>query len=360
MGRKKTACQICASIKAVCSRGSPCTRCQRLHLPCQTDNSPPQDTCVTVNRNKSKVGHTRSAAGCVDCRRRRKKCDEQKPVCGDCQRLALPCRRREVPAAQATLSPASSRSDTGTPLDHAEITMIYNTNTTTTTEPSTGSDLWEARITENLAAPQAAAFSDWIALIGSDNSAGLGTRSNLANSTALVDLPVPCARDDEVGMAMFLPPTALNNLTGITRESLRSWSIPERHLLNHFLQSVSRTLVIVEDTDNPFLRVIVPMALENTTVRASLVALSASHLSKVYPEFGRDTLVHRSLALRGLKEELGNPNGIECALATTLLLCLVEVIHTAFYLKSFSDNDRYAKGRRGNGNCILTVRMLFL
>jgi transcriptional activator protein UGA3 len=196
-------------------------------------------------------------------------------------------------------------------------------------------DLWEANIAENLAPPQAAAFSDWIALIGSDNSVGWGAiGGNLANSTALVDLPVPCARDDEAGLAIFLPPTALNNSIGITREALRSWTIPERHLLNHFLQSVSRTLVIVEDTDNPFLQVIVPMALENTTVQASLVALSACHLSKVYPEFERDMLVHRSQALSGLKEELRDHTGIEWALAATLMLCLVEVSPIASHLKS--------------------------
>jgi len=196
-------------------------------------------------------------------------------------------------------------------------------------------DLWEADVSGHLDSTQTAEFAEWVALIGTEDSPDPDARrKNLADSTALVDLPVPCARDDEVGMTIFLPPTALNNLTGITPGALGNWSIPERHLLNHFLQSVSRTLVMVEDAENPFLRVIVPMALDNLTVKRSLVALSACHLSKVYPVFEKDSLTHRSLALRGLKQELENKTGIEYAIATTLMLCLAEVSFYTWFLSN--------------------------
>lgn len=61
---------------------------------------------------------------------------------------------------------------------------------------------------------------------------------------------------------MFFPPTALGNLTGVTPKTLTSWSVGERQLLNHFLQAVSRVLVVVDNIFNPSLRVIVPMAFE--------------------------------------------------------------------------------------------------
>ncbi|GAM91578.1 hypothetical protein ANO11243_096300 [Dothideomycetidae sp. 11243] len=38
-----------------------------------------------------KVGHTKSRTGCLTCRRRRVKCDEVRPACGVCSRLALDC-----------------------------------------------------------------------------------------------------------------------------------------------------------------------------------------------------------------------------------------------------------------------------
>lgn len=33
----------------------------------------------------------KSHGGCANCKRRRKKCDEEKPVCGACRRHLLPC-----------------------------------------------------------------------------------------------------------------------------------------------------------------------------------------------------------------------------------------------------------------------------
>jgi hypothetical protein len=171
-------------------------------------------------------------------------------------------------------------------------------------------------------------FADWIALIEHEHRAGDPSPTNLANSAALVDLPIPCAYDDEAGLATFLPPTALNNLTGVTPLSLKDWSFGQRHLLNHFLQSVSRALVVVDDEDNPFLRLIVPMVLENAMVRHGLLALSACHLSRVYPVFEKDLLIHRSLALQKLRTDLVNHESQLYCLVTTLLLCLAEVCYT--------------------------------
>lgn len=40
-------------------------------------------------------GHHKSRAGCLVCKRRRVKCDEGRPDCGQCRRLALQCRYGE-------------------------------------------------------------------------------------------------------------------------------------------------------------------------------------------------------------------------------------------------------------------------
>lgn len=63
-------------------------------------------------------------------------------------------------------------------------------------------------------------------------------------------------------------------------------------------------LVVVEDEENPFILEIVLLMLESQSVRHAVIAVSASHSSKVYLDFQKDTLVHRSLALQGLKEDL--------------------------------------------------------
>lgn len=324
---------MCASIKTVCSKGRPCNRCKRLSLYCsytESDMSLQDETgesSATVFKVSNKARYTRSSKGCVSCRRRRKKCDEQQPTCGDCQRLELICVPQTMDYSRPMSSSSSSNVHMTADLDNVENSVHFHAD-----EPQNPRtfDSWAVSITDTLrkdlgSSVQESAFSDWIALIGFDDSIGLAKTANLANSTALVDLPVPCATDDEDVRARFLPSTALNNLAGVTPQALKNWTFGERHLLNHFLQSVSRTLVVVEDEDNPFLRIVVPMALENSTVRHSLLALSACHLSKVYPDFERDLLIHRSLALQGLKVELADYGTSEWTLATTLLLCLLEV-----------------------------------
>jgi hypothetical protein len=177
---------------------------------------------------------------------------------------------------------------------------------------------------------------DWLTVIEEDYSSE-SKKTNLANSSALQVLPHERASDEDASFAS-LPATALSNLTGITPGALEGWTIGERHLLNHFLQSVSRSLVVVSDEHNPFLRIIVPMALENEVVRNALAALSACHLSRVYPDFSRNLLVHRTRALEGLKAEVDQQGTVEWALAGTLLLCLLEVCPFYFYFVFYNSN----------------------
>lgn len=302
MGRKKAACLICASIKAACSKDHPCRRCRRLSLCCTYAHD--HDKHATQDPIVDKAFRSRSRAGCVVCRRKKKKCDEQQPVCGDCERLGLDCQYREVvkslPLPAASISPSTNNTAEG---------------------PGT----WTTEISSLLAADDLSPVAGWIELIVQEDLAALHKPTSLNQSAALVDLPVPCAIKDEVNYATFLPPTALMNLIGVTVDNLRSWTLGERHLLNHFLSAVSRALVVAEDKDNPFLRIIVPMALENDMVRHSLMALSASHLSAVYPSYMEAMLLHRSLALKALKSGLTDRRLFAWALAATLLLCLCEV-----------------------------------
>lgn len=158
---------------------------------------------------------------------------------------------------------------------------------------------------------------EWMAHL--DDGGGSKTAENLAKSNALV-LPLSTGdcqppSDSSAGSSFRDSPSVFaNRPTG------------ERHLFNHFLHVVSRALVVVNDDDNPFLRIFVPMAVVHDSVRHAINALSASHLAKAYPDFQLDALQHQSWALRGLKDALGQEKcNIECALAITLILCLLEV-----------------------------------
>ena len=44
-----------------------------------------------ISRRKRKLRYLRCRMGCLTCRRRRKKCDEVKPICAGCTRNVLDC-----------------------------------------------------------------------------------------------------------------------------------------------------------------------------------------------------------------------------------------------------------------------------
>lgn len=306
MGRKKTACQACAEIKAKCITsqdftGQPCDRCNRLALSCShlLPHHRPSELLADKQQKKGKKSgktyHSRSTDGCITCRRKHVKCDEKLPACSVCQRLCVPCRK--ISSAPPPLSSKASicSSSSSPPSSSSTPTLLL----------------------------------DWVALFEDQDHHERTKSSSLAQSVALVNLPMGCHGDDKLGLALLLAPTALNGLAGITPDNIASWTISQRHLLNHFLQSVSRALVVVDnDAANPLLRVMVPLALENLAVKHALLALSACHLSQVYLEWEKDVLDYRSCALQDLKEEMadmGTGNSTVSALASTLLQCLLEV-----------------------------------
>ncbi|CAJ2500432.1 Uu.00g032850.m01.CDS01 [Anthostomella pinea] len=160
----------------------------------------------------------------------------------------------------------------------------------------------------------------WVALIDEEQTAEHSTANNLAKSSALDVSPATyglrngCTSD-----------TILHAIAGISPEELTQWTVGERHLLGHFLQSVARALSVVDDESNPFMNTIAPMSTTRPEVRHALLALSAAHISKTYPEFVTDLLDHRSRAMLGLKAILPTTTSTVYALATVLLLCLADL-----------------------------------
>lgn len=319
MGRRKTACRLCASIKSACDRGRPCARCTRLCLTCiydginsirsdlPTTRRKPSDTSALPTLPSGLAAIQRSRLGCKACHARHKKCDEQQPTCGDCQRLGRRCMPRSptAKALDADQSPSS-------------IDQVSSPGVPTRTPPSTSS---------------AGEPPDWITLIQRESLAHANSHaSGLAFSSALVDdavIPVPEEGDRYV---TFILPSAMGKLCGVGQQDLASWAIAHRHLLNHFILAVSRSLVVVHDDDNPFLVLVVPKALESDVVKRGLLALAACHLGIVYPQFRHDHRTHRAALLQHMREcadgvRRWNEGFQVTHLLAMLLLTLAEICH---------------------------------
>lgn len=85
----RSACHRCTQIKQDCDGSVPCAQCQRLHLPCLPRDCSSIATQQVGNLPKARIRRVRT--GCSICKRRKKKCDEAKPQCGDCRRLNQFC-----------------------------------------------------------------------------------------------------------------------------------------------------------------------------------------------------------------------------------------------------------------------------
>lgn len=167
-----------------------------------------------------------------------------------------------------------------------------------------------------------------MALLEKESAPGTAEGNSLAKSNDLI--PPPLA-DHVQSPSIESMDASINNSPSLFGELPNG----ERHLFNHFLHVVSRALVVVDDDLNPFLQHLIPMAFVHDSIRHAIAALSASHLAKVYPVFQLDSLKHHSQALWGLKALIGVEGNADCVLATTLILCLLEVFVSSYFFINY-------------------------
>lgn len=174
---------------------------------------------------------SRSRAGCLSCKERKKKCDETRPRCSDCRRLNLPCRWWSRSPVSGSVSELDRQS------------------------PSQG-----VPISDTASAPPSGSAS------GSASASAAGHGSN-------IDWPVQ--------MEMVVTPVASpgRDMPYLDNEE-------DRSLFNHYLHTVARALSRTANTnsaDNPFLTTLVPMAAASDTLTSVLLGLSGCHWRRVYP-----------------------------------------------------------------------------
>ncbi|KAH8884205.1 hypothetical protein GQ53DRAFT_405944 [Thozetella sp. PMI_491] len=272
----------------------------------------------TVGRSRAK--HKRSSNGCTNCLARRKKCDEELPTCGECRRLGLVCSRRRTAAATSSDFEQSLGASVSPP-PYLEIREILEEAASPfgTEYGSAPHDVSG----EGLSNPHPAAtreYLGWVAMMDENIVPELTRQGHLNASSAMK----PGLRSQPSPTTSHQDPV-LANFPSVDVGVVQQWNPTEQHLVNHFLQHLSRALVVVYDDHNPFLLELVPLAMQSLCVRHALLALSASHVCKLYPDF-EDTLVNqRSLALHYLKLHLETNRRKADAFAATVLLCLFEL-----------------------------------
>ncbi|KAK4147451.1 uncharacterized protein C8A04DRAFT_9004 [Dichotomopilus funicola] len=84
------------------------------------DTSPAESAIVVAVRRRPipRKGHTKSRRGCFNCKRRKVKCQENRPECSNCTRIGLGC---EYPDAPSRLYVAADSSLAAVPSPHAPL-----------------------------------------------------------------------------------------------------------------------------------------------------------------------------------------------------------------------------------------------
>lgn len=108
------------------------------------------------------------------------------------------------------------------------------------------------------------------------------------------------------------------------------YQIGDYYLLQHYLYVTSHQLSGREQTQNPFLEHLMPLALRDSKVLEGVLAVSGAHLSSDVQRFENDARSHYAVTLRSVKYTLLawptlDTLDLISLLTTTLLLCYFEV-----------------------------------
>ncbi|KAJ5761763.1 uncharacterized protein N7511_005145 [Penicillium nucicola] len=231
-------CARCAHIKQRCDGDSPCSRCKRLGHICKP-RSLDEDPVLSRGSSARRPRASRSRGGCLPCKTRKKKCDENRPKCSDCRRLNFPC---EWPAPAIDVEMHSPRvDDTSSPASF----------------PSVSADAIPIDDSDGGPPPLSP-------VTPSDDEEFIATL-----------FPHPVPRKNTVALPLCRSPISAN-------PHLRTEE--DRSLFNHYIHVVSRALSRSQDVDrNPFLVTLLPLAAVSDTVTSVILSLSGCHWKRVYP-----------------------------------------------------------------------------
>lgn len=245
----------------------------------------------TRKKFKKRTGTTRERTGCLTCRQRRKKCDNNTyPICGHCRRLNLECVRE---APRAVHISVGNISQTARPQPQPQ--------------PTTTS--------YDIQAPVAAPFD-----ISQPQPTSLVRRqSSVSMSGDLSGIAM-----HGVNFRVAIPPC-------LSRPSTSDDASGDRRYLLKYYTQVLASLVTTNHENNSFLSVFLPMAIDSPPLLSALTAWSCAHLSRFHDPYKQPLMHKRGAALRLMAESLAGPSPSlamqETLLAASLVLCSMEVIN---------------------------------
>ncbi|CZR60524.1 uncharacterized protein PAC_10420 [Phialocephala subalpina] len=312
-----------------------------------------------ASKNRSgKTSITRVRTGCFTCRKRRKKCDERRPICSNCQRTNVVCEGFpqqvfwETRSAARRAMTAKSESNTPAPTFHASPTPGIPDGNVDFSQwadpvlplvppPYFGQAM--GRLDDRTLEDDMGFMFDQFDGPSIGGVTGLDQRTSIEYQGLSRDI-VPTRREASKERALaqntfyktFIPIELPFLIAGVDT------AIHQR-LFCHFTGVMSHLLTTFPGQSNPFNQVVIPMALGDQTIMNTLLCLAGSHLLKLQPtaldsevaaerrrlhDYATRTQALRVEDLRRSALGSGPLYSVqhqESVLATSLLLCLFEV-----------------------------------
>ncbi|KAG9643634.1 C6 transcription factor, partial [Aureobasidium melanogenum] len=282
--------------------------------------------------NPQEPPRKRNRTGCNKCRSRKVRCDEQKPVCGQCRAKGFDCETsiklkweqdytsagRAFGRSGLWSKKAAERSDASSPCIHVtedEVSWIQ--------------------------IPLITSYSFVNATVG--NVEQLTTLENLAlEATPVLDVIRTNDRDDTSSTASLSPWLSARQPVFLPRQHSIPSALPmlpdlpspmHSNLLSYYLEKICPITVPSSVNKSPFANLILPFSISSSpAVLEALLALAACHRSKKDIAFRSTSLRLGDNVLRTLRGRLGTEDPLKVAmdpetLVIMMILCQYEIIN---------------------------------
>ncbi|KAM0144765.1 hypothetical protein ACHAP3_000798 [Botrytis cinerea] len=282
-----------------------------------------------------KVPKKRSRAGCIHCKEKKKKCNEERPQCNRCIERGLQCeyeavkprKRRRASYADSALSleygsPGSDRE--GWPRQYSQGLSII-TDKSTEDLPNK----WEETTEYPLSATSEQSGFTWGSFYENDNDVEEIIREDPYDNSSPGSTLVR-SRSQYPDLAMIAPSPVASPLLEFSSPVFLEFAERRnrRALVDHFCNTLSHLIVFKEDTGNPFRQLILPLSHASSPVMNAIFALSSAHMEYRGVENEEKSSDFHNNALQGLAKliQQNDQANREEILGAIMLLVYYEVL----------------------------------
>ncbi|KAM5511068.1 hypothetical protein FOXYSP1_11168 [Fusarium oxysporum f. sp. phaseoli] len=310
----------------------------------------PSPTNPNPNPSMRPVPIIRSRTGCFTCRKRKKKCDESKPICSGCKRNKLDCVWPEPQPAKGPSRSSFGAASTSSQQSVASLRQGHDAdsvNDPVIPDPVPEED----RAAENPDVPQngdsspvhgqgdthmvdAEADVDIIEAVDDVDQPSPSQSSNSSDSPTVI---TTWDADTANALTLALPPSPDTGLSFNGAITMPMSMLPEQghqsyELLSYYLSRTANSMGNGSTDVNPFIAKLIPLAFSKPLVLQLILAQSAAHRQASAERHPSDEIAQRyytdSLRMfRNVVDEYVSGNAENTLVLTvgSLIMCLTEV-----------------------------------